>query len=681
MPSVRKVLVANRGEIARRVMRTRARDGSRQRRRLLRRRRRRAARGRRRRGRAHRAGAEPRVVPRDRSHPRRGARAPAPTRSIPATASSPRTPTSRARCAEAGLTFIGPPVDAIRAHGQQDRGEAHHGRGRRAGGPGRRRRRARRRGAVARGASGIGFPLLVKASAGGGGKGMRIVRDAGGAARARSAAARREAPARVRRRHAAARALRRGAAPHRDPDLRRHARQRRAPASSASARSSAATRRSSRRRRRRRSTPTCARAWATPRSPPARAIGYVGAGTVEFIVDRGRRVLLPRGEHAAAGRASGDRGGHRARPGAPADPRRARASRCRFAQARRARSRATRSRRGSTPRTRARDFLPATGTRRAVGAAGAAGRALRQRRRGRHRGRRPLRPDARQGDRARADARRGDRRGSRARSRDSASPGVTTNRDFLLAVLDHPAFAAGDARHALHRAPPAGRARARPRATPRRDRVHAIAAALWRARAAPRAPAARCPPSIPSGWRNNRWRPQDVGVPHRRRAARGALRRASRTGASTVEVRRRRQRAPRASTPATRRSRSRSTACAGASRSRRPTTRICVHGPLGTAELREVPRFPPRAARGRGGRLPRADDRHRPRRCASRSATASTKGAVLLVLEAMKMEHQMVAHAAGVGAARCASRSARWSTRTTCWSWSSRRSAERRRSA
>ena len=43
----------------------------------------------------------------------------------------------------------------------------------------------------------------------------------------------------------------------------------------------------------------------------ARAAGYRDAGTVEFLVRQERRVLFPRDEHAAPGRASGHRGDHR----------------------------------------------------------------------------------------------------------------------------------------------------------------------------------------------------------------------------------------------------------------------------------------------------------------------------------------------------------------------------------
>ena len=50
--------------------------------------------------------------------------------------------------------------------------------------------------------------------------------------------------------------------------------------------------------------------------------GYVNAGTLEFLVDAGPQPLLPRDEHAAPGRAPGDRDGHRRRPREAADPHR-----------------------------------------------------------------------------------------------------------------------------------------------------------------------------------------------------------------------------------------------------------------------------------------------------------------------------------------------------------------------
>ena len=46
-----------------------------------------------------------------------------------------------------------------------------------------------------------------------------------------------------------------------------------------------------------------------------RAIRYEGAGTLEFLLDRDGQLLLHGDEHAAAGRAPGHRGDHRARPG------------------------------------------------------------------------------------------------------------------------------------------------------------------------------------------------------------------------------------------------------------------------------------------------------------------------------------------------------------------------------
>ena len=56
----------------------------------------------------------------------------------------------------------------------------------------------------------------------------------------------------------------------------------------------------------------------------AGAIGYTGAGTVEFMADEQRRLLLHGDEHPAAGRASRHRGNHWARPGRTATARRRR---------------------------------------------------------------------------------------------------------------------------------------------------------------------------------------------------------------------------------------------------------------------------------------------------------------------------------------------------------------------
>ena len=96
-------------------------------------------------------------------------------------------------CAQAGVTFIGPPVAAIRAMGSKSESKrlmeqagvplvpGYHG----------------PRQSVAEltiEAARIGYPVLVKASAGGGGKGMRVVADESGLADA-IASAKREAKA------------------------------------------------------------------------------------------------------------------------------------------------------------------------------------------------------------------------------------------------------------------------------------------------------------------------------------------------------------------------------------------------------------------------------------------------------------------------------------------------------
>ena len=85
----------------------------------------------------------------------------------------------------------------------------------------------------------------------------------------------------------------------------------------------------------------------------ARAVGYVGAGTVECLLDRHGELLLPRDEHAHPGRAPGHRAGHGRRPRARADRDRGRggaADRARPTSS----CAATPSSAASTPRTPAR---------------------------------------------------------------------------------------------------------------------------------------------------------------------------------------------------------------------------------------------------------------------------------------------------------------------------------------
>ena len=130
----------------------------------------------------------------------------------------------------------------------------------------------------------------IKASAGGGGRGMEVVASAAEAERALETAQRQgeahfaDAAVYVEKyvedpRHVEIQVLADGHGP-------------RSTSASATARCSAATRRSSRSRLRRPSPPSCARGWARWPSSAARAVGYVGAGTVECLLDRARRFFF-----------------------------------------------------------------------------------------------------------------------------------------------------------------------------------------------------------------------------------------------------------------------------------------------------------------------------------------------------------------------------------------------------
>jgi acetyl-CoA carboxylase biotin carboxylase subunit len=224
--------------------------------------------------------------------------------------------------------------------------------------------------------------------------------------------------------------------------------------------------------------------------------------------------------------------------------------------------------------------------------------------------------------------------------------GVTTNRDFLVAVLEHPAFEAAEIdTHFLDRhLPPASRGRPRDTAA---ERTHAIVAAIHAHQG--RRGTGPLPPSIPSGWRNNRWRPQEVGY----QLGRGA-------DAPTLEVRyvagapgRFQVEVGGDSSEVALLDAAGDTLTLEIDGVRRRYAvavegeRSFVHDPAGSTELAEVPRFPsPRTQELAGGCL--APMPGVVRQVKVSPGDRVEEGAVLLVLEAMKMEHQLVAHAAGI---------------------------------
>jgi len=185
--------------------------------------------------------------------------------------------------AAAGLVFIGPPPAAIRAMGSKSASKMLMGRAGVKLVPGY-HGDDQDDALLAREAEAIGFPVLIKASAGGGGKGMRIVENAGEFAAA-LASARREAKASfgddtvllekylTEPRHIEMQVFAdtHGACVHlfeRDCSVqRRHQKVlEEAPAPGM--------------------TPARRREMGAAAIAAAKAIGYVGAGTVEFIVDR-----------------------------------------------------------------------------------------------------------------------------------------------------------------------------------------------------------------------------------------------------------------------------------------------------------------------------------------------------------------------------------------------------------
>ncbi len=220
--------------------------------------------------------------------------------------------------------------------------------------------------------------------------------------------------------------------------------------------------------------------------------------------------------------------------------------------------------------------------------------------------------------------------------------GVTTNRDLLLAVLTHPAFGAGalDTHFIDRHLPPTARVASRDADA---DRTHAIVAALA-AHERRRRAGGPLPASIPSGWRNNRWRPQEQSF---------------RVGDETIVVRyvptRPGEFDVEAASAATQArvvvadERGIVVELDGVRRRFTVATddgTTFVHGPLGSATLVALPRFPPaRREEIAGGCLAPMPGVIRQVRVAAGDRVE--KGTIMLVLEAMKMEHQMIAADAG----------------------------------
>ena len=341
----------------------------------------------------------------------------------------------------AGLLWIGPPPDALRAGG--DKVEA--------------RRIAIEAGVpvVPGGApEELGFPLLVKAAAGGGGRGMRVVRSRGRARRRRRGGAR----ARRRRRSATTGCSSSATSSGRGTSRSSCSPTRTAPCSrsaSASARCSAATRRCSRRRPSVALDPDLRARMSEAAIRFARAVGYVGAGTAEFVLEgREFHFLELNGriqvEHPVTEAVTGlDLVEQQIRD----RPRRARSTVRR--RAARARGRGAALRRGSA-------HVPPAG--RADRAAAAAGGDPRRRgRRGGRRGRHRLRPDAREADRARAHARRG-ARPPRGRARRDRGRGRDDEPAVPPLARRAPGAARGRDDDGVPRRPPAALAPARRRA-------------------------------------------------------------------------------------------------------------------------------------------------------------------------------------------------------------------------
>ena len=251
-----------------------------------------------------------RELPQRRADPRGRAASRAPRPCTPATASWPRTRRFAQACEDAGITFIGPPASAIEAMGSKTRARELM----QAAGvpivPGTTEPVATRRGRAQDHRRRHRLP--------GRGQGRGRRRRQGLPRRAARSPSSRP-PSRAPRARARSSSPTRPSTSSATCPTRATSRSRSSPtatatsstSASATARSSAATRSSSRSPPRRRSTTTLRERIGKIGVEAARAVDYVGAGTIEGLL-AGRRVLLPGDEHPRAGRALRDRDGRRA---------------------------------------------------------------------------------------------------------------------------------------------------------------------------------------------------------------------------------------------------------------------------------------------------------------------------------------------------------------------------------
>ena len=189
-------------------------------------------------------------------------------------------------CAEAGIVFVGPPPKAIRAMGLKDAAKALMEKAGRAGRARLSRRNSRIRSSCASGPTRSAIPVLIKAVAGGGGKGMRRVDrhaefEAALEARQREAAIAFGDPRVLIEKYVTAPRhieMQVFADGHGNVIHLNRARLL-APAPPPEGDRGGARAGHDRRR--------CAPRWARAAAEAARAVGYRGAGTVEFIADGG----------------------------------------------------------------------------------------------------------------------------------------------------------------------------------------------------------------------------------------------------------------------------------------------------------------------------------------------------------------------------------------------------------